>query len=630
MTDELMIQPQVQPRKQANPLVYGTVGALAGAGAGALVNQTEFIKGKKIGSVQDIINDANSKDKAEFSTKYASTPEEARTKLMAEAAEVKRLKDEIKNLPSKTLPADAQEAKDFEAVKKEKQEAFDKLVKERSEYLEKHGGTTGTNKSFKDLKNWEDLTEKQRAQMILDFDGEKKAKKAYGDIIRDLKRADNKFENSPDITKLTNKRNRATNAVNGYFTGIETKVAGKTPEEITEFFDKKRRLGSATDQFFLANEKALQIIPDKVTINDLTLDEILEFADKLEDGDKRNPRFEQHTVRIPGEKPIRVQYMDKDLQNALKVANKGLEDEREKIADDIMETAKKHFIDKYHENNFMSYYLEQAECKSDIVAKQIDSGLYDKSTNQLSARSMNQIVNENSKAYVTYGRSGVPQTGYKGDIKVLQWAVDNKKTIDEARAHFKIASSLNGNYGTTDPIKALDMAEARKILAEDYKQTKNNLADQIKKSSAKLSYIQDIEKEISDAKALDTNIKDVRQKAIDEFSSVFTESEGGSKLSESEIKSQAEKWAENNLDSKLKTKFNDLKSKYDKAVESKGVANGEAKAALESKLATAESNVTKFAEEMCTKGGKSKLLAPIIGGIALGLAGLGIANSKNS
>ena len=70
MTDELMIQPQVQPRKQANPLVYGLGGAALGAGAGAIANATiPALKGQQIYSVSDIVADATSKDKAEFSSK---------------------------------------------------------------------------------------------------------------------------------------------------------------------------------------------------------------------------------------------------------------------------------------------------------------------------------------------------------------------------------------------------------------------------------------------------------------------------------------------------------------------------------------------------------------------------------
>ena len=609
MTDELMIQPQVQPRKQANPLVYGTVGALAGAGAGALVNQTEFIKGKKIGSVQDIINDANSKDKAEFSTKYASTPEEARTKLMAEAAEVKRLKDEIKNLPSKTLPADAEEAKALEEAKKARNAEFEKLLEAEKARIGS-GSTYTAGSKFPSKKTLEDSLTKSEYKIAEPYlnDYERARRNLVG-------RPGSGFVGGTASGSYKELKDAKTNVANVY-DDIYAKYSTLSKKKQANF-DPKEGFSKNRIKSYINT-----ILPEKGYDS-----KIKNYKDFLELQEK----FGEEIFSLVDEKPTRRNVFDRTPIISVRKDGKkqwvqidydAIKDKRVALFDEMAENVNKmndltkqrlDFEKKFFKDNKDALKLDLHQPINSVadLKKLQKPGKY---TQEL--KDIDFYKDGLERKTLKYPQTFTTMHGTtihlynKDDLKKLEkYRRQTEAGLDLSQQATKEIGSMfkeRGSIILQDPVVAGAQKKFNRTIAED-KGIKN--------------VFQRMERELS-RRGSDKD-KEVYDKIMDLV--------GKKEIADGDIEARAKEAVESRMKGgSFEAAVEKAQKAYDKAIESKGVANGEAKAALESKLATAESNVTKFAEEMCTKGGKNKLLAPIIGGIALGLAGLGLASSKNS
>ena len=128
MSDELAFQPQVIQQKKDNSGLYGTVGALAGAGAGYIA--APHLLGKKITSHEDIVKDA--KDSVDLSTKYSKADSATIDEVKAAAQEYKEAEaalNEAKKPVGDTSKPDIKRFQDKEAeINRKWQSAYDSKV----------------------------------------------------------------------------------------------------------------------------------------------------------------------------------------------------------------------------------------------------------------------------------------------------------------------------------------------------------------------------------------------------------------------------------------------------------------------------------------------------------------------
>ena len=203
---------------------------------------------------------------------------------------------------------------------------------------------------------------------------------------------------------------------------------------------------------------------------------------------------------------------------------------------------------------------------------------------------------------------------YRKELDIIQGS--NKK------AKKALITKLTSEYGCTED-KLENVLEKRIKISQKFEPHLKKI-DEAKKGYKVISDIFANKRN----KLVETEVKPI----IKELKKKFPDLVGKNtkNLSESEIASKAEEALKGKEVTKI---LQDAENAYKTALEKNGTTNTAAKEALEGQIKTATEAVEKGAKELAGKlktGGMNKYAAMAIGGIALALAGFGIASSKKA
>lgn len=617
MSDDLMIQGGYQPQK-TNPLPYALGGAVAGAGAGwgasALYNNRNKGEGK---TYEELVKDANDKDKVELTSKKAAL-EKAEKDL--EAASKPQIAD------------NATEKVNYDNAVKERDEAFNKLVEEKKAKLEgtKSGIDSKKFKPFDQIRTKDLPTEDLKGKP---FKGNQ-CEKAYNDLTKAVKDAETAVNNRlAAATAAGGKRTKAETEIKNYLDAQYTAYGSKTEEEIADIFGKRTTLSGVpgfrrevpTTQYQAALTEAFKEYPE-FTAASLKPEHYLEFGEEVDSKSPIQKGYQRKGVRLtdpktnrPSTKTTYVEYKIADLDNFVAEQEKIVNEKRIAFADQLFTNAHESVLLKQQKANLEKEFAANVE-----KGLATQTGYYNATTNDLD---INKIITESKNNRLTVGSGTKAKKGYAADIKELN------RVINGAAAGTTPAmpATLNGCYSTTDPKKALEMANARKSVAEAYAKEEKALDKKIAKCITENSVIEAYDEKIAEAKANDKALQKAKAKLAEQFPALFGENASG--LSADEIEKQAKEYAEKNIKKSYQDNIDKAKTELDKVIGEKGKVNETAKKAAEEAKTKAKAELENLVAEL---GGKAKgmnkwVKTAVIGGTAIigGLVGSGIVNSKN-
>ena len=203
---------------------------------------------------------------------------------------------------------------------------------------------------------------------------------------------------------------------------------------------------------------------------------------------------------------------------------------------------------------------------------------------------------------------------YKKELEIIQGS--NKK------AKKALITKLTSDYGCTED-KLENVLEKRIKISQKF-ETYYQRKDDAKKGYKAISEMFARKRN----EAVETEVKPIIKELKKKFPGLVGKK--AENLSESEIAAKAEEALKGkDVANKLKI----AQDAFDEAVKTKGTANTAAKEAIEGQIKTATEALEKGAKELAGKlktGGMNKYAAMAIGGVALALAGFGIASSKKA
>lgn len=282
MSDELTIQPQLQPqiqqKKSTAPYVAG--GVVGGGVVGALVNNAL----KKPTSWEAIVNEA--KDTTDFSTKAEPASWES---VKNDAKTVADLEAKLKNVPEKTLAEDAKEAVDLQKAKDARQAEFDRLFKAEKKTAGKGAGTT--------IPSWDDvdLPKKKKSEYnAIRDEYRNKLKDMYTDksgeyhiLSKKMEATNANYANKVSHWEADYRRAAGTGtkpavSLKGYFAMND--ATGKKSliyQDMNNFYQNELK---ATGKYDITNKKAAKAMRTKA--HELTMQQLENMKQYIENTDK--------------------------------------------------------------------------------------------------------------------------------------------------------------------------------------------------------------------------------------------------------------------------------------------------------------------------------------------------------
>lgn len=620
MTDALSIQ-GAEPQKRTNPYLAGGLGAAAGAGVGwgatALYNSRNTGETK---SFDDLVKDANEKDKVELQSKKEALDKAQQT-----------LDDASKPVVDKNTPEQVM----YDDAVKAKQDAYDKLFNEKKAMLEQTGDGVIDSKK---IRPFDKIVVEEypniNAETGKPFKKPADIENVYNRLTNDLKNAESKLESKISSGVGGEKATKETR-IQGYLNGEYSTYGTQSIEDIEKAFSERTELKGLygfrsekpTAQYQRAINQALVEFPEFKEAN-LKPEHFLEFGKEVSATDPIEKGYTRKSVNLidpktgrPSPKPTYIEYKPADLQAFVEQQENAINTKRIAYADELFTNARESVLLQKQKATYLNDFGATVEKG---LAKQ--SGYYNDATNFLN---MSDIANEANRTRNTITRkSGRTITGYAADIEKLNEAIRNAKKAGTAPS---MPTLLNGDYaGVTDVNEALKQAGARNRIAKDYNSGLKDLETRIANCVSENSIIRDLEQKIETIKANDKGVSKARAKLAEQFPALFGES---STLGAEEIEKQAKEYAEKNLKPTYQETIDKLKGDLDKAIEKSGKVDEGAKKTAQEALEKAKGEYDKLIADLSgkVKGIHGGAKAAIIGGAAAiaGLIGLGIANSNN-
>ena len=514
MTDELTIQgvnPQMQQvQKKNNTVPYTLGGAAVGATAGYFINNAVQSKA----NWEDLVKEV--KDTTDFSTKAEPATWNS---LKEKANEVAKLQEQLKNLPEKTLPDNAQEVTDLKAAK----ENYAKALEAEKNKLKntKHITDIPDSRSFKTF-----IPHKRQVE----YDN---IRKAYQQKLQSIRN-----DKSGDYVKLGE-----------YMSQGEKDYLGHVKNWMNDYNTNKAADPKLTAKKYFATEQS-----GKKT---LIYEDVKKFYEaelaKTQNYNISNPKGNK-ALRSKAHELTLIQ-----LQNMQTIADAKENIEKIKVK------------------------IEPSQLAA-ANAKDVDA--------------------------VLIKRVGT----YKNELEILQGSNN--------AARKNLIKQLTKDYGCTED-KLKNVLEKRIKISQKFESYYQKIDGAQKGYDAISNLFAQKRNEIVQ-KEVGSIIKEFRKK----FSDLI--GKNTQNLSESEITSKAEEALKGKQVTKI---LQDAENAYKTALEKNGTANTAAKEALEGQIKTATEAFEKGAKELAGKlktGGMNKYAAMAIGGVALALAGFGIASSKKA
>ena len=595
MSDELTIQgvnPQYQ-QPRTNPYLTGGLGAAAGAGAAWL--GTSMYKGGSEKTVEDLIKEANEKDKVELTSKKEALEKADKelqnaSKVVYEGAEKDALDKAIAardaELAKLTETKNAQ-GKEFKPVK------WDKVGIKASELPttnERTGKAFHTDKAT----NWEKEVEKEYNRLIADYN------RAVTDLDARL--------GTGDSAKLTNYETQIQN----YLRDANTRRAKTHASSLDAVFSPETPPWNSLPrsahrvEFEAADKAAASIHPFIKNKSGLTKEQVKSFAEKLEDGATR-PSGHNNIVSIrevvDGKvKTVKYTFSDdmfKDFKASENERIKGLQKE---LRESLLNSAKENVLLSRKQANFNKEFIDSIP---NNVAKK--SGVLDGS----GKLDITKISNE----------AGEKPRFYKKDLSLIEQAIEKN-----GGAHKKLPAGLKGNYaGAKDLQEALDMVTTRKQLLQDFNTEKNALKKELEACYKEHTVLNELRNKIADTRNADEAVLKAKEAIFKQFPGLADGVEKAGLTTEQAMEKDSYK--------RLAKIVEEKQVAYDKIATEKGKVNETAKKAAEEAKNKAKEELDKLVSDLNSKfkGLKGGTKAAIIGGTALigALIGLGVANSKN-
>ena len=581
MTDELTIQgvnPQMQQvQKKNNTVPYTLGGAAVGATAGYFINNAVQSKA----NWEDLVKEV--KDTTDFSSKAEPATWNS---LKEKANEVAKLQEQLKNLPEKTLTS----GEEFEALEKAKNARnaeFERLVE-----IEKKKASAGTVVSMP-----------TQEDMRLGIKGDDASKVA----------ADYKKYNETLLPEYEAKVNavKTDSTVAGHSDYIKAEGAKNNYEtKLKKYYEDTAKNAMEKDKSVKrSTEKRLERDLEKLVNNEYKYKsdkEILEQAFKEHKMVQKKGSLSRVFVNVYKDPKTGKEYVLKDefkFRDLRKEAKAQVDSLRAALLDDI--------------NGAESGYNDASKNLTDFA-------------NRKEFRKLSKKGNPNAEFVCNLadiqGKNTIKELEKEADI--IQKLADPKKASKVKPADI---TAIQTKYGFNPKEiagnkKIAEQINKRLDLAKEYKDLDKALKDALGGQERITLYKEQMEKAINSNK--DVNSAANRIKALAKKYGINVEA--STNIDETAIK--------NKVTEAIKgTHFeNDLKlaqDAFDEAVKTKGTANTAAKEALEGQIKTASEALEKGAQELAGKlktGGMNKYAAMAIGGIALALAGFGIASSKKA
>ena len=549
MTDELTIQgvnPQMQQvQKKNNTVPYTLGGAAVGATAGYFINNAVQSKA----NWEDLVKEV--KDTTDFSSKAEPATWNS---LKEKANEVAKLQEQLKNLPEKTLPDNAQEVTDLKAAK----ENYAKALEATKKTVEAESKKTGSITKF--LKPSE-------AASAGAFAGE-----GFETKLNEYKNLYNTYDIAYKNAEKSSKNNKTLadfeSAVNDYF--------------------KKMRKNTEHGKY---DKNSVKDLAELIKNQGIVVEEITDFSDWKEKGFKNENAYKKAYSNEIKQKQIALakEILGEEKEVTIKV---GAKDKKVKV-----------FTNAY--GDMQSYTKRQT--KLDNISKDLADKIKQRkaakklplknytitSTGRVSVmKDVNNIKDLLSvKDYNALLNSGHLKKDQKGVVNTLR-----DLALRQENATTEFNQSTKEFFNTLSRTSELKDA-AKKEIFEATRKERGSLIGYINKND-KLKAL------MPKKSAVTMTADEIEKAAIERL-----KGDNVSKLLES---------AEN---------------AYKTALEKNGTANTAAREAIEGQIKTATEALEKGAQELAGKlktGGMNKYAAMAIGGVALALAGFGIASSKKA
>lgn len=596
MSDDLMIQgvnPQIQPQRVSTvPYALGGA-ALGGVGAYAA---TSLKKGGEAKSYEELIKEANENDKVELKSKKEAL--EKAEKELAEAgkavydgAEKTALDDAIKardaELEKLTGTTSSAEAKEF------KPKDWGKAGIKASE-LPTTNERTGKPFHTDRATAWEKEVEREYNRLVADYN------RAVTDLDARLGSGDSKKLNDTEL-KIKNylndvKTRRAKTSINA----LDSIFVPEEPSWRSGFTARKT-------EFTEADKMAAKIYPQVKNVRSLTPDQIKSFAEKLEDGARR-PSGHKYAATVnevvDGKvKKVKYTFSDDMFKDFKETENKRLIELQKELRESLLNSAKEHIILSRKDANFTKEFIESIP---DGVAKK--SGVLD-GAGKLDIAKINT-------------ESGGKPRFYKKDLSLINQAIEKN-----GGAYKKLPAGLRGNYaGAKDLQAALDMANTRKQLVQDFNTERNALTKDLEACWKEHSVLTELREKIADKRNADEGVQKAKEALFRQFPSLSDGTVEKAGLT-------AEQAMEKDSYKRLAKIVEEKQAAYDKVLAEKGKINEGAKKAAEDAVTKAKGELDSVVKDLGGKIGgmstKAKLAWAAGTAVVGGLIGAGIANSKN-
>lgn len=581
MTDELSIQNQ---RPSALPYVLG--GAVVGTGAGLGVNQwTNFTKGTPM-THEDVIAEVNAKDK--FEARIAEGAPEASTwkEVQAKVEAVKTAENKLAEAQKVKLPDTAKEATDLANAKNARQAEFDRLLE-----IEKNKAGAPT------------VTELPTAeQMRLGIKGEDASK-----VARDF----NHYN-----TTLRPEYETARHAVETNAT-----VAGHAQYQAAKTSRNSFKTSVETYYSDVANNAALKD-PKARTAGIRSLDRRLENIAKAEFKYPTRAEIMKQAFKDGQMIPVKGRwaslvpdYIDAK-GNKFVLKDDVKYSDLKKAAKDAVDTQRKALIDeiKATESEFIS-----AKQNLEAFGKRTEF----RSTGKKGGKNLSYVCDLAD----VQGKDAVKT--YTEQQKVMSKFLEGQKlTAREKTILSQIQTTFSLNpHDVSESKKIATQLEQRIALAQEYATLDAAKTAAIGGQSRIALYEAQMEEAIQSNKAVQDAAKKIKKMATRYRINV----EATANVDEAALKQIVEDKLKG---TKFETDIAKFQQLYDEATKKAGVVDEAAVNTAKGELESAKGELEKAAKslgEKMSKGGKAKWIAPVVGGVALALAGLALRpNSKEA
>ena len=606
MTDEMKIQ------QQASSTPYLLGGLAVGATGGYGLSRIDSIKNwvSDPATLERLKEIGEKPDTVELSTKQKASLEGLKSKL----AELKAAEAELE-AASKAVPVDAELTNKFNSARDAYELHLQKLQETEARRLKNSGGRAVTTPvAFNELAITGNATQRTSLE------------NEYNNLRRAYEAANTRVEASIN-SGVGATRTARVNQIETYLNNEFAQYGRMTEEQITEAFNKKTELQGflwknevPTAQYQRALNQASVHYPDFTRAN-LKGEHYLQFGQQIERGATVPAGYQATNITITDPvthrpKRVGVMYKEADLLNFVKTESERVAEQRIAYADELFNNARESVLLRQKQTNLASEFASNVE-----KGLANSTGLYTAPTantaevfnfaqmQQEAGRSINPVTN----------RRNVQLIGYDADIKSLSDSLKAARNGGTAQ----MPAQLNGAYATNDVQKALEMARARKSVMDSYAREARTLAREIEQCTTANSVIANLDSQIATLRASDAGLEKARARFVEKFPEVFGNAEAAT-LSEAEILSKAQAYAESHADAGIKQRFEQAKVAYDKAVaEGATKIDDAAKAAAEGKVTKFKGELEKMGKEFCsTSKGK---LALVIGGTAVAGALLAMA-----